>query len=135
MAKKSERLSVSGNSDTIIGTGVSSKGTLISDADIIIDGNFAGDIKAGGNVTLGINSVIKADITAENVTVAGQLEGNINSTGETTIAESGRVQGNITSGLLSVASGAVFIGQSQMAKAQAPIPHPSSATETTQEQG
>ncbi len=123
MAKKTDSLSVSGSNETIIGTGVSAKGSLVSETDIIIDGNFSGDIKAGGNLSLGVNAVVKADISAENVLIAGHLKGDIVVVGETSIAESGRVHGNITTSLLSISSGAVFIGTSKMTEAQAPIPH------------
>lgn len=125
MARKPDSLSVSGSTETIIGTGVTAKGTLVSEADIMIDGNFSGDIKASGNVTLGANAVVKADVSAENVVIAGQLKGDITSVGETSIAESGRVYGNIITALLSISSGAVFIGSSKMIEPAAPIPHPS----------
>ncbi len=125
MAKKSDALSVTGSSETIIGTGVSAKGNLVSETDIIIDGVFSGDIKAGGNVSLGINAVVKANISATNVWIGGQLTGNVTAEGETNIAESGRVHGTITTGLLSISSGAVFIGESKMTEARSPLPHPS----------
>jgi cytoskeletal protein CcmA (bactofilin family) len=112
------RLEFSGitSGETVIGAGVVVTGNLTSDSDITIDGKLTGEIKAAGNVNIGINGQIKADVTADNISVAGQLKGNIMANGETSIANSGRVQGNIITGLLQIASGAIFIGRSTMAK-------------------
>lgn len=129
MPKRTNSLNVSGSNETIIGTGVSAKGTLISETDITIDGTFAGDIKSGGNVVLGLNAIVKADIRADNVVVAGNLDGNIKAQGETSIAESGRVNGDITTALLAIASGAVFIGASKMSE-PSPPPQPTPPDDT-----
>jgi cytoskeletal protein CcmA (bactofilin family) len=108
-----EALGVIG-SETVIGAGVVVRGNLSSDSDITIDGNLEGDIKSGGDVTVGINAHITADIAATNVTVAGTVVGNITASGEARIAESGHVKGDIASGGLAINSGGVFIGHSRM---------------------
>jgi cytoskeletal protein CcmA (bactofilin family) len=115
MARKSheDALGVTG-AETIIGTGVVVKGNLASESDIIIDGTLTGHLKAGGNVTLGVNASVKGDVTAVNITVAGNLTGNIAAEGETTIRETGQVQGDITTTSLAVSPGAIFIGRSLM---------------------
>lgn len=100
--------------DTVIGTGVEVHGDLASESDIIVDGILVGAIKAGGNVTLGVNSVVKGNIEATNVTVSGQLQGNVAATDELTIRETGQLKGDIKVGGLTVMSGAIFIGRSVM---------------------
>lgn len=113
MARRNDVLGVM-NAETVIGTGVVAEGKLTSEGDIVIDGRFTGDLEADGNLTLGINSIIKADIKAGNVVVHGTLRGDINASGEVSISETGRVIGNITSLNLAINSGGIFQGRSKM---------------------
>jgi cytoskeletal protein CcmA (bactofilin family) len=115
MPRKSheDALGVAG-AETIIGTGVTLKGTLKSQSDIMIDGHLAGDIQAEGDVTVGVNAVIDANITAANVTIAGRLNGHIAASGSASILQTGNVKGDITATGLAISAGAVFIGRSNM---------------------
>lgn len=113
MARKNDVLGVVG-AETLIGTGVVAQGNLKSDADIIIDGSFTGDILASGDVTLGINGTVKGDITANNIIIMGALKGNLLSEGETIIRESGNVLGDIVSLSLEIKMGGIFNGKSKM---------------------
>ena len=115
MARKSheDALGVAG-AETVIGTGVNVKGNLASESDIVIDGTLTGHIKAGGDVTLGVNANVKGDITAVNVAIAGTLHGNVTAEGEASLRETSHVEGDIKCAGLVVAAGAIFIGQSLM---------------------
>jgi len=55
-------------------------------------------------------------VKGNNVTVAGQLKGNIEASGETSIRETGLVDGDITSAGLAISSGGQFSGRSRMHK-------------------
>jgi cytoskeletal protein CcmA (bactofilin family) len=109
---------ISNDIDTVIGAGVRVRGVLSSDGDISIDGHMTGEIKAAGSVSLGVNSIIKANVTARDVRVGGQLRGDITATGETSITETGKVVGNISCSSLQITPGAVFIGQSTMTETE-----------------
>lgn len=115
MARKAhdDALGVAG-AGTIIGTGVVVQGSLESTSDIIIDGTLDGSLKAEGNITIGLNAVVKASVEATNVTIAGNLTGDILASGEASITESGQVKGNIKSSGLSISPGGIFIGRSIM---------------------
>jgi cytoskeletal protein CcmA (bactofilin family) len=115
MARKNhdDALGVTG-AETVIGAGVIVEGNLTSDADIIIDGQLTGDIKTEGDLTIGVNAHIHANVQATNVTVAGSLTGNIAAQGEATIRESGQVKGDIKASGLAIISGGIFIGRSLM---------------------
>jgi cytoskeletal protein CcmA (bactofilin family) len=113
MRKKHELLAVSGT-ETIIGAGVKLKGTLTSEGDIQIDGLMSGDIKVSGNVTIGYNARIKANIKAQNVRVSGELTGNITADNDTAITETGQVTGDIKTGTISIGPGAFFSGNITM---------------------
>lgn len=109
MARKHELLAVSGT-ETIIGPGVKLKGKLISEGDIQVDGFMSGDIKAGGNVTIGYNARIKSNIKAMNASVAGVVVGNITAEQDTAITQTGKVTGDIKTATLSIGSGAYYSG-------------------------
>lgn len=113
MAKKDDILGVS-SADTVIGSGVKVKGNLISEGDVVVDGLMSGNIKAGGNITLGVNAHVLGDVIGQNVRVAGTLNGNISASESTSITETGEVAGDIATTILNVESGALFIGTSKM---------------------
>ncbi len=114
------------SSETIIGAGVKIKGDLHSDADIAIDGELTGDIKARGNVEIGVNGVINADITARSIQINGSLKGDILAEDEVIINETGKLVGNITTQTLAIARGGIFIGSSAMNQTEATEPKTSS---------
>jgi len=115
MARKilEDALGVAG-SETIIGTGVTVRGNLHSESDITIDGTLNGDIKTTGDVTIGLNGRVTANVEAANITIAGTLTGDIHASGEVSIRETGHVKGDIKALGLAISSGAVFIGRSLM---------------------
>ncbi len=113
MARRDDVLGVSG-AETVIGAGVVVEGTLDSEGDILIDGSFKGAIEARGDVTLGVNAKVNANVTANNVIVVGSLTGNITAEGEAAIRETGHVKGDITCISLDISSGGVFLGRSKM---------------------
>jgi cytoskeletal protein CcmA (bactofilin family) len=115
MARKShdDALGVAG-AETIIGTGVVVHGNLKSQSDIVIDGVLDGTISTSGNITIGVNAQITANIQAANATIAGSLKGNVKADGEATILETGHVEGDISSAGLAISTGGTFIGRSFM---------------------
>lgn len=115
MARRShdDALGVAG-AETIIGAGVTVKGELTGESDIMVDGLLTGNITTAGDVTLGVNAIVKATVTGANVTVAGRLTGDIHATGDTLIRETGQVEGDITSAGLSITPGGVFVGRNVM---------------------
>ncbi len=121
MARKihDDALGVTG-AETIIGAGVVVHGDLKSQSDIMIDGSLEGSITTTGDVTIGVNAQIKANVEGDNVTIAGHLTGNIRSTGETTIRETGQVDGDITARGIAISSGGIFVGRSRMTNLDQP---------------
>jgi cytoskeletal protein CcmA (bactofilin family) len=69
----------------------------------------------GAETIIGAGVIVQGNlIKATNITVAGQLIGNITADGEATIRETGHVKGDIKAAGLAVVSGGVFIGRSLM---------------------
>ncbi|MBV9121170.1 MAG: polymer-forming cytoskeletal protein [Chloroflexi bacterium] len=89
------------------------KGMLKSSRSVGIDGHFEGEIQSEGDVVVGREAEVKANIKAGNVIISGRVIGNIECS-SLEIQQSGRVIGNITAQSLLIAMGAVFRGQSLM---------------------
>jgi len=100
--------------ETVIGSNVTVKGTFISQGSLRIDGVVEGSIEAKGNVIVGEGAKVLASITANHVSVAGQVKGNITAAGRLEITSKGRVWGDITAALLAVDEGGVLSGRSQL---------------------
>ena len=78
---------------SIIGAELTIIGDLISDGDILIDGTVEGYLKTSG-LTIGERGTIKGVATAEAVTIAGTLNGQIHAR-DVTLSETARIQGHI----------------------------------------
>ena len=118
MAKKTDVFSVS-SIDTVIGSGVKMRGNLSSEGDIAVDGTLAGNIKSGGQVTIGVNGRIVGNIDSTSVTIGGKVEGNVKALDTVSILESGHLHGDIDASQIEIGLGAVFIGTSKMKPAEA----------------
>ncbi len=103
---------------TVIATKVQVKGTLICQNDLWFDGLIAGDIEAGGDVTIGPNAVVTGNISGVNLSVAGQVHGNLNALDALSVATTAIVQGDIKTKKLEVAGGASISGNLRMEQAE-----------------
>ena len=91
------------------------RGTLKAEENLIIDGRFQGKIDLGKhNLIVGRGARIRADIHAKNVTILGNLKGNIFAIGKVYISENGQVEGDISAFRISIMDGAQFKGSIKM---------------------
>src|SRR6476659_3794004 len=104
MARKDELLGVNGG-DTVIGPGVTLRGNLHSEGDIVIEGALEGDIKTRGSVTIDHNATVKSNIKAGSANIAGELVGDITAEDDANIMSSAKVRGKITASRVSMQSG------------------------------
>ena len=85
--------------ETVIGPNSNFKGTLISDGSVRIDGVCEeGLIKTVGNIVVGPEARVAADLEAENISVSGAVTGNISISGRLEILSTGKVWGDATVG-------------------------------------
>ena len=109
-----KQMAEQGGEVTIIGQGAKIEGTLVSGGSLRVDGQVKGTINADGDVMLTAQSVVDADINANNVAIAGRFKGDIKVKGTAELAKGGRIEGNITSKTLVIQEGGLFSGQSIM---------------------
>lgn len=89
-------------------------GTLQSDGPITIYGTFNGEILASGDVHIAPGAVVQAQIQAENLEIAGSVQGSIQCSNRFLVLESGWVRGEIVAPVLVVHDGATVEGQFRM---------------------
>ncbi len=100
--------------DTVIGEGTVFEGKIKSKASLRIEGQIIGDIECLGDVIIGEKGLAKSNIQARNVTIAGNVQGNINTKGVLSIMANGKLNGNTSAHSLVIAEGGIFQGASKM---------------------
>jgi cytoskeletal protein CcmA (bactofilin family) len=100
--------------DTLIGEGSVFEGRIRSEASIRIEGLITGDIECTGDVTVGEKGVVRSNILARDVVLAGVVHGNVMTKGKLTITSTGSLHGNTNAASFVIEEGAVFQGSSKM---------------------
>lgn len=99
----------------MIGPSVKIQGDIISDEDLVIEGQVEGTITCNAHtVTVGKSGTLKANVSAKDVTVNGSLEGNISGIERVLVTASGVVRGNIVAPRVILEDGARFKGSIDM---------------------
>ena len=91
------------------------QGRLEIQGDLKIAGNVEGDLKASGDVTIESGATIQAAIEGANISVRGQVTGNVTARKRLTLGGSGHLQGDVRVGRLTVEDGATLNGNVTMA--------------------
>jgi cytoskeletal protein CcmA (bactofilin family) len=100
--------------DTLIGEGSQFEGRIKSEASIRIEGAVTGDMECSGDVTIGEQGVVRSNIIARNIIIAGSVHGNIMTKGILKITATGKLYGNTTAASLMIDEGGIFQGTSKM---------------------
>jgi len=89
-------------------------GRLEIQGDLKIAGHVEGELKASGDVSVGEGSTIQASIEGANVSVRGQVNGNVTAKKRLTLGGSGHLNGDVKVARLSVEDGATLNGNVTM---------------------
>lgn len=119
MFKSKKNLMNPNTTDTLIGEGTTFEGRIKSEASIRIEGGITGDIECAGDVIIGERGVVKSNVSARDVILAGNVHGNIITKGKLTITSTGSLQGNISAASFIIEEGGQFQGNSKMETATA----------------
>lgn len=109
--------------DTIVGKDTEIKGTIIANSGLRIDGKMEGEIHNKGDVVVGKGARVRASIKARHLTLAGDVEGNVDLSGKLEIESTGRLKGDIKVASLIIADGGFFDGSSKMSKEMDEVGH------------
>jgi cytoskeletal protein CcmA (bactofilin family) len=98
-----------------LGSSLNLNGELRGSEDVTINGCFQGKILLENNsLFIALGSHVKADIRVKNITIKGNIEGNIHAFGKVFIAKEGKMTGNIAAYRISIMEGAKFKGSVKM---------------------
>lgn len=115
----------------VLSTDVEIKGNVKFTNDLVVDGKIEGEINSDGNLTVGENARLKAEIKTATVVVYGKVYGNLTATDRVELKASAEVVGDIKAKTLSIEAGAIFVGKSTVGTpAQAPASSPQPAAKT-----
>jgi cytoskeletal protein CcmA (bactofilin family) len=88
------------------------RGEIKGAEDLIIDGRVEGTVQLGENrLTIGPNANVAADLTAKDVLVMGQVQGNINASGRVELRAGCLVEGDVRALRLAIEDNAGFHGK------------------------
>lgn len=100
--------------DTLVGEGTIFEGKIVSQASVRIEGRVIGDIVCDGDLTIGEKAFVESNISARNITIAGQVQGNVQAQQLLAITSTGKLLGNASSAAFTIDAGGIFTGTSHM---------------------
>jgi cytoskeletal protein CcmA (bactofilin family) len=106
--------------ETILGPGTEIDGNIKTSESIRIDCKVKGEINAE-SIVIGEHGMVMGDISANKVTVAGKVKGNITATVSLELLPSGQIIGDIRSNKLVISDGASFEGNCQMMRSDGQV--------------
>lgn len=119
--KKAEEHPIGAKStDAVIGQKVYIKGELGGNGDVSVEGKVDGKIKLNKHLIISRGGVVKAEVSAESVTVAGKLIGNVNAKKKVEILSTGHLEGDINTPNIVISEGGHFKGNIDMSQTSEP---------------
>lgn len=112
MKPQAERSSLNG----FIDKGSFIRGDLSFEQTFRIDGRFEGKIRSGGELILGDDADVNAEMEVGRLSVNGKLKGSVQATERVELLAGARVLGDISTPVLRIEEGAHFEGSCQMGK-------------------
>jgi cytoskeletal protein CcmA (bactofilin family) len=132
-----------GEATAIIGKSVQIRGEVKGNEDLVVEGLIEGTIALNEHrLTIGANARVTANVSARDVVVQGQLQGDIHAVGRVELRTGSNVSGDIRAARLSVEDNAIFSGKVELdgtaasvAEAAKAGAHPPASAVSTQPAG
>lgn len=99
---------------TLIGQGAKAEGSFHCEAGIRIEGEYLGEIVCKSEVIIGEYGVCRSSISAQEVTIAGIVHGEVHTKGRLTITASGQLHGTVIAHSLIIHEGGLLNGTCKM---------------------
>ena len=96
--------------ESVIAADLTIEGKIEGTGHVRIAGKFKGDVKVQGNLTIEHGAKVSGGVSANKVTLAGELDGNIHSAQQVELQQSGVINGDMKAGTLTVAAGSRIRG-------------------------
>ncbi|MDP2914372.1 MAG: polymer-forming cytoskeletal protein [Candidatus Aminicenantes bacterium] len=116
-AKSKITASLGPETTSLLGQTLVCTGQITGQEDLLIKGTFKGIIRLKNHsLVIDKNARVEADIIAGNVSLAGDLTGNIRASGTVFVSAEAKMKGDITAAKVSIQDGAQFRGSIKMEK-------------------
>ena len=99
--------------ESLIASDITIEGKIEGGGSVRIAGKFKGDVSVQGDLTVEAGAKLTGSVRANKVTIAGELEGNVEEATHVDLLASGVVIGDLKTGTLTVAAGARMRGQAE----------------------
>jgi cytoskeletal protein CcmA (bactofilin family) len=99
---------------TTIGPEAHFIGTIDGKGHYIIHGRVEGDCNLNGTLVIGEHGLWQGDIVAENILVAGRIEGAVRARDKMEMISTAHIRGSLTAPVIAIAEGAIHEGEVQM---------------------
>lgn len=97
--------------ESLIASDITIEGKIEGAGSVRIAGKFKGDVNVQGDLTIEAGAKLTGSVFANQVVVAGELEGNIEGAAKVDLQQSGAIVGDVKAGSFTVAAGARMRGQ------------------------
>jgi cytoskeletal protein CcmA (bactofilin family) len=120
-----------------LGKSITVKGDLTGNEDLVIEGVVEGTVSLpSGQLTIGAEGKVRAEVKAKAVVVIGRVTGNVSATDRMEVQSTGVVEGDVRAPRLIVQEGAVINGSVEMTREGAAAAKPAApALETRRAAG
>lgn len=99
---------------TSVGPETHFSGSIGGSGHCIVYGEVQGDCDLSGTLVIGESGVWRGDIVAENILIAGHVEGSVMAREKLEIISTARIQGSLISPVIAIAEGAIHEGEVHM---------------------
>jgi cytoskeletal protein CcmA (bactofilin family) len=97
--------------ESLIASDITIEGKIEGTGHVRIAGKFKGDVNVQGDLTIEKDAKLNGSVRAKKITVAGELEGNIEAATLVELQQTGILIGDLKAGSLTVAAGSRMRGQ------------------------
>ena len=100
--------------ETVVGNDVVIKGNLKSPSNILVNGIVKGKVKTETDANIGETAKVEGSVEGKNVTIAGEIQGNVIAQESLKVEGTGKIAGDISTPGLVIQQGAIFTGKCEM---------------------
>jgi cytoskeletal protein CcmA (bactofilin family) len=99
--------------ESLIAADITIEGKIEGGGSVRIAGRFNGDVNVQGDLTIEIGAKLTGGVRADNITIAGELEGNVVEASRVELLQTAVMIGDLKAGSLTVTAGARMRGQAE----------------------
>src|SRR4030081_422200 len=99
--------------ESLIAADITIEGKIEGGGSVRIAGKFNGDVHVQGDLTIEAGAKLSGGVRADQVTIAGELEGNVAEASRVDLLETGVMIGDLKAGSLTVTAGARMRGHAE----------------------